>query len=107
MTTPSSNSDPPAGKKITLINSSMRCFLFSLVGLIPCIGLPFSVAAIMRSHKMLKAAGSVWNPAGRYLKAAARLSPLGILSTAVFLTVACMWAANMMSNPTAGPSGSG
>ena len=34
------NTDPDA--KIQMLNSSMRCFVFGLLGLIPVIGLPFA-----------------------------------------------------------------
>ncbi len=106
MTTESSPTDAPVKERIGHIRASMRCFFFSLMGLVPCVGLPFSVAALIRSRRLEKKIGTDWNPAGRYLKAAARLSPLGIMSTALFATAVCLWVVNEMSNPGAGFSGS-
>ena len=35
-----------ASAKIKMLNSSMQCFAFGLLGLIPVIGLPFALSAL-------------------------------------------------------------
>jgi hypothetical protein len=79
--------DSPPGKRIEVFDASLRCFVYSLVGLLPLIGLPFSLAAMLQSQKTARAAGADWNPAQRYLRAARRVGPLGFLTSAGFLLV--------------------
>ncbi len=79
----------PARNKIQSIESSIRCFIYSLAGLVPLIGLPFSLAAIIQSRKVRKAVAG-WNPADRYLSAASAIGPLGFLTTIGFLIVVCV-----------------
>jgi hypothetical protein len=74
---------PPA-ERISLIQTSLRSFGFSLAGLIPVIGFPFALAAVVLTHRARKMAAG-WNPAEGYLKAAGWLGPLSFLITAVFL----------------------
>jgi len=88
------NTDPPnvesnPGRSIETIESSLRCFGYSLVGLLPLIGIPFSVAAMFAGRKAWKSAKTIWNPADRYLAAGRRLAPLGLLTTVGFLVLVC------------------
>ncbi len=80
-----SDSDAPLRKRIAAIKSSLRCFVYSLIGLVPLIGIPFAVAAIVQCRHVPGPEGSDWNPADRYLNASRRLAPLGFLTTMVFL----------------------
>lgn len=41
-----------ASAKIKMLNSSMRCFVFGLLGLIPLVGLPFAIAALWISGRV-------------------------------------------------------
>jgi hypothetical protein len=85
-----SDSDSPLRRRIAAVELSLRCFVYSLIGLVPLVGLPFAMAAIVRSRRAPKADTPDWNPADRYLVAARRLAPLGFLTTAVFLGLACV-----------------
>jgi len=80
-----SNSDTPLGHKIAAVKSSLRCFVYSLIGLVPLIGIPFAVAAFVQNRQVQKAGSMDWNPADRYLSAARRIGPLGFLTSAGFL----------------------
>ena len=80
-----SNSDMPLGQRIAAVKSSLRCFIYSLIGLVPLIGIPFAVAAIVQSRQVPKAGSADWNPADRYRSAARRIGPLGFLTSAGFL----------------------
>lgn len=86
----STPSDPasPLGRRIVAVRSSLRCFVYSLVGLVPLIGIPFAVAAIVGSRRAQKAVNLDWNPADGYLRAAGRIGPLGFLTSVGFLFVA-------------------
>jgi hypothetical protein len=79
------NSDSPLGRRIVVVRSSLRCFVYSLIGLVPLIGIPFAVAAIVQSRQAQKTGSVDWNPADRYLSAARRIGPLGFLTSAGFL----------------------
>ena len=79
------NTDSPLGRRIETATSSVRCFVYSLIGLVPLIGIPFAVAAIVRSRQVQKAVRSDWNPGDRYLNAARRIGPLGFLKSAIFV----------------------
>lgn len=74
-------------KRIEITRASLCCFGYSLIGLVPLIGIPFSLAALAQIPKARKAAGSDWNPADRYLAAARRIAPLGFLTSIAFLVI--------------------
>lgn len=58
------NNDAPA--KIVMIESSLRCFTFGLLGLLPFIGVPFSIAALWNAGKTRVREKQYWNPAKMY-----------------------------------------
>jgi hypothetical protein len=90
MTAAPSEAAPPPEVKIGILNSSVRCFALSLAGLIPLLGLPFSVAALLQKRALATKATRAWNPAGRYVRAAGWLAPLGFLSSAGFVVALCV-----------------
>ena len=55
-----------ASAKIKMLNSSMRCFVFGLLGLIPLIGLPFALAALWVSGCVRVKEKQLWNAARPY-----------------------------------------
>ena len=64
------------------------------------------MAAIVRCRKVPKTDTPDWNPAERYLSAARRLGPLGFLTTAVFLWLACSVLPALLRDCGTYPSGS-
>ena len=58
--------NPNAEIKIRMLNSSMRCFVFGLLGLIPLIGLPFALAALWISGRVRVKEKLFWNSARPY-----------------------------------------
>ena len=58
------NTDTEA--KIQMLNGSMRCFVFGLLGLIPVIGLPFAIAALWISGRVRVKEKQMWNAARPY-----------------------------------------
>ena len=76
----------PLGK-IALIQQSLGCFCQSLFGLLPIIGLPFAVAAIVRFVRVSWYRGAEWNPAERYLYWGLRCAILGLLLSLAAFTV--------------------
>lgn len=84
------NSIPPdtdslVENRIESIEFSLRCFAYSLIGLVPILGLPWWLAAMSQGRKAKRAARGNWNPATRYLKLACWMIPLTLLTNAAFL----------------------
>jgi hypothetical protein len=59
------NDDIPSAK-IQMLKSSMRCFAFGLLGLLPIIGLPFAIAALWISGRVRAREKLFWNAARPY-----------------------------------------
>lgn len=75
--------------KIELIESSMRAFCFGLPGIIPFLGTPFAIVAIVNSSRIKRRSAAQWNPAHRYLfwgMVCARIGTTLTLLLTVFIT---------------------
>jgi hypothetical protein len=55
-----------ASAKIQMLKSSLRCFMFGLLGLLPLIGLPCGVAALWISGQTRAREKDFWNAAKPY-----------------------------------------
>jgi membrane protease YdiL (CAAX protease family) len=55
-----------AEAKIQMLKASLECFVFGLLGLLPLIGLPFAVAALVVSGKVRVRQKNIWNAARSY-----------------------------------------
>jgi len=55
-----------ASAKIRMLNSSLRCFVFGLLGLLPLVGLPFALAALWISGRIRLQEKELWNAARPY-----------------------------------------
>ena len=58
---------PTPADKVRAIQQSLRCFIFGCLSLIPLLGLPFAVLAILRHLKAWTQREGEWNPAKAYL----------------------------------------
>ena len=54
------------GARIRLINNSLRCFTYGLLGLLPVIGVPCAVAALWLSGRIRVEEKRHWNAARPY-----------------------------------------
>ncbi|MFZ1072817.1 MAG: hypothetical protein WAO21_05210 [Verrucomicrobiia bacterium] len=52
--------------KIKMLKSSMRCFIYGLLGLLPVIGLPFAIVALWLSGRVRAREKLFWNAAKPY-----------------------------------------
>jgi hypothetical protein len=52
--------------KIDMIERSLRCFVFGLIGLLPVIGIPMAVLSAAQYRRVKQGRGEMWNPAHRY-----------------------------------------
>ncbi|MGB7746966.1 MAG: hypothetical protein WBN75_06740 [Verrucomicrobiia bacterium] len=55
-----------AEAKIQMLRSSIQCFVCGLLGLLPAIGLPFALAALVISAKVRARQKQNWNAAQPY-----------------------------------------
>lgn len=67
--------------KAQVIEGSLRCFAWGLVGVLPGIGLPFAIIAIGHYFRIARHKGDTWNPAAAYLEAGGICAVLGVLIT--------------------------
>jgi hypothetical protein len=58
------NTDAEA--KIQMLQSSLRCFILGLLGLLPAIGIPFAIAALWISGRVRVQEKQMWNAAQPY-----------------------------------------
>lgn len=70
--------------RIEMIDSSLRCFTYGLIGLLPVIGIPMAVLSAIQHARVKRGQGEVWNPAQRYLFWGAVCARMGL---ALFLLV--------------------
>lgn len=80
------NSQAPFDK-VQLIELSLHCFAWGLVGVLPGIGVPFAVVALADALRVTRRRGSLWNPAERYLTIGTLCAILGLGVTALLAGV--------------------
>lgn len=78
------NNDIPA-VRIRIIKNSLRCFGCGLLGLLPVIGFPFAIAALVLAGKVRVSQQQSWNPAETYRVWGVMLATAGILLWALIL----------------------
>jgi hypothetical protein len=74
--------------RITIINKSLTAFICGLFGLLPVIGIPFGLAAIVFFVRTRLRKSTEWNPAEHYLNWAARLALIGAVLTLIVIALA-------------------
>lgn len=53
--------------KAEVIDRSLRCFSAGLASVLPLVGIPFAVYAVVQYRRVRRGQGDLWNPARRYL----------------------------------------
>jgi len=72
---------PSAMDKIELIELSMQAFFFGVPGIIPFIGIPFAIMALLNHARIKRRAPAQWNPAQRYLFWGMVCTRIGVILT--------------------------
>ena len=67
--------------RIETINGSLRCFVFGLLSLVPLLGIPLGVLALLHFRRVAVENGSGWNPARIYLWWGFVLGGMGLLAS--------------------------
>jgi hypothetical protein len=73
--------------KIEMMERSLRCFIYGLLGLLPVIGIPMAVLSVAQYRRVKRGRGEMWNPAHRYLFWGGVCARMGL---ALFLLVPVM-----------------
>ncbi len=73
--------------KLKMLKSSMRCFIFGLLGFIPIIGLPFALAALWISGRVRRLEKLFWNPAKPYRIAGAICAGISVILWSIPLII--------------------
>jgi hypothetical protein len=95
-----------AEKRIEGIKAGLQSFVFSLLSLVPILGLGFTVAAVVQGRRAMSLAGTDWNPAQGYLRAARFLTVLGFFVSVGFLAFVCLILPAMVQDMASNSSGS-
>ncbi len=82
MTPPADN--PPPMDKIELIQRSLSAFGYGLPGIVPFLGTPFAIVALMHNSRIKRRGGMLWNPAQRYLFWGSVCARIGTTLTIIF-----------------------
>ena len=67
--------------RVAAIESALRCFVCGLLALIPGLGLPFAVAAVVFYAKSSARSVDEWNPARRFAFLGLACAVAGVLLT--------------------------
>ena len=73
--------------RISLIERSLRCFVYGCLSLIPLVGLGFAVLVVRTHLKLLADGNKEWNPARVYLHMGFSLAWLGGLTSLATLAL--------------------
>jgi len=76
-----------AAQKIEMMQTSILCLTFGLLGLVPVIGLMFALAALLVSARARKSERGLWNPARPHRIAGLICAALGLLVWSVVDTL--------------------
>lgn len=53
--------------KVVMIERSLSCFVWGLLGLMPVLGIPMAIYSMQQHWRVKRDAKGLWNPSGRYL----------------------------------------
>lgn len=87
--------------RIRIIQKSTNAFICGLFGLLPVLGLPFGIAALVQFVQVRRQTTD-WNPAERYLDWGAILALIGFLLTLFALVIAFLSALNQLDHSSGG-----
>ncbi|MDB6025073.1 MAG: hypothetical protein JWM68_1296 [Verrucomicrobiales bacterium] len=74
-------------ERIYIIQESMRCFVYSLCGFVPLVGILPAILSIVFYRRARIATGMDWNPARTYLRWGIVLAWFNLIVEVIILTV--------------------
>jgi hypothetical protein len=72
--------------KTRMLELSLQCFVLGLFGLVPVLGLPAAIAALVASGRVRSGSKDTWNAARPYLLFGHAMAFLGLLISLSLLT---------------------
>ena len=69
--------------KIKMLERSLQCFVCGLIGLLPVIGFPLSLLALISYRRVCVGQRGMWNAAKRYLVWGFILAAVGLVTSLV------------------------
>jgi hypothetical protein len=85
--------------KVLMIERSLSCFVWGLLGLIPVLGIPMAIHSMHQHWCVKRDSKDFWNPAGRYLLwgvVCARVG--GVISVLIVGTIVILVSFKAMGN---------
>ncbi len=79
-----------AAEKIRMMEASIHCFIFGLLGLLPLIGIPFGIAALSISGIARASERLFWNPARPYRICGVVCAAVGVIFWS-FILILIVW----------------
>ena len=79
-----------AAAKIRMMEGSIHCFIFGLLGLLPLIGIAFGIAALSISGPARAAERRFWNPARPYRICGVVCAAVGVIFWS-FILMLIVW----------------
>lgn len=73
----------PGAEKLEMLQSSGRCLVFGLLGLLPVVGLPFAVGALWLADRIRRQEKRYWNAAKPYRMIGVACAALGTIGWAL------------------------
>ena len=89
--------NPAPAVKLRMMQGSIRCLVFGLLGLLPAVGLPFAIAALVLFGGIRQQEKHYWNPAQPYRMIGGVCAALGMIG---WFLVAMLIASVMIANST-------
>lgn len=86
--------DDHALSRVLLVRHSLRCLAFGVVAVVPVIGLPFGIAALLTYWRTSLRFAGEWNPARPQLLAGMWLAAFSMLEHAFIATAVAILAAD-------------
>lgn len=80
-----------AAVKIKMINTSLRCFIFGLLAILPIIGIAFGIAALILWVRVRRQQKQLWNVARPYANCGSLCALWGIINW-TFVVIMIIWA---------------
>lgn len=80
--------------KVIIIERSLSCFMWGLLGLIPVLGVPMALRAMQQNWRVSRDAKGTWNPAHRYLLWGIVCARVGVFAFIILLGAALIIVSN-------------
>lgn len=71
--------------KVLIIERSLSCFYYGVIGLIPVLGIPLAIRSMQQYWRVQRDSKGIWNPAEFYLKWGLRCARISLAVVVILL----------------------